>query len=107
MSAPAVPVAPAVRPARAKSGVDRWNGVVEAWLRGHSAIVYAFLYLPIVVVVIYSFNANSLATIWTGFSAEWYAVALGDQVVQAALINSFSVALPNAILATLIGTMAA
>src|SRR5690242_10288897 len=90
-----------------KAGVDRWGGVVEFWLRAHTAIVYAFLYLPIVVVVLFSFNANRLATIWTGFSPEWYAVALRDQVVQSALLNSFSVALPNAILATLFGTMAA
>jgi spermidine/putrescine transport system permease protein len=69
--------------------------------------VYAFLYLPIVVVVVFSFNANRLATIWTGFSTDWYAVALGDEVVIGALRNSFSVALPNAILATLFGTAAA
>ena len=107
MTAPAAPLAPAIRPARVKAGVDRWNGVVEGWLRIHTAVVYAFLYLPIVIVVLYSFNANRLATIWTGFSPHWYAVALGDEVVQAALLNSASVALPNAILATLFGTMAA
>jgi spermidine/putrescine transport system permease protein len=108
VTAPALPVAPpAVRHGRAKAGVDRWNGLVEAWLRGHAAIVYAFLYLPIVIVVIYSFNANRLATIWTSFTFDWYEVAFNDQVVQAALLNSFSVALPNAILATLFGTMAA
>ena len=107
-AAPAVPVAQAaVQERRPKAGLDRWNGVVEFWLRAHSSIVYAFLYLPIVVVVVYSFNANRLATIWTGFSLNWYGVALGDQVVQAALLNSFSVALPNAIFATLFGTMAA
>jgi spermidine/putrescine transport system permease protein len=107
MTAPATPIAPAIRPARAKAGVDRWNGVVEGWLRLHTAVVYAFLYLPIVVVVLYSFNANRLATIWTGFSPNWYFVAFGDEVVQAALLNSASVALPNAIFATLFGTMAA
>jgi spermidine/putrescine transport system permease protein len=95
------------RRARPKSGVDRWHTVVELWLRGHTSLVYTFLYLPIVVVVIFSFNANRLATIWTGFSVDWYARALGDQVVTSALQNSFSVALPNAILATTFGTMAA
>ena len=108
MTAPAVPVAPALaQERRPKAGIDRWNGVVEFWLRAHASIVYAFLYLPIVIVVLYSFNANRLATIWTGFSFNWYGVALGDEVVQAALLNSFSVALPNAIFATLFGTMAA
>lgn len=108
MTAPAVSVAEPMTARRGtKAGVDRWGGVVEFWLRAHTAIVYAFLYLPIVIVVLFSFNANRLATIWTGFSIEWYGVALGDQVVQSALLNSFSVALPNAILATLFGTMAA
>jgi spermidine/putrescine transport system permease protein len=108
MTAPAVPVAGSATAHRGtKAGVDRWGGVVELWLRAHTAIVYAFLYLPIVIVVLFSFNANRLATIWTGFSLEWYGLALGDQVVQSALLNSFSVALPNAILATLFGTMAA
>jgi spermidine/putrescine transport system permease protein len=108
MTAPAVPVAPAaVRAPRAKAGVDRWSGLVEAWLRAHTALVYAFLYLPIVIVVVFSFNANNLATIWTGFTLDWYLRAWNDEVVQAALQNSFSVALPNAILATTFGTMAA
>jgi spermidine/putrescine transport system permease protein len=56
---------------------------------------------------VFSFNANRLATIWTGFSLDWYSKALGDDVVISALRNSFSVALPNAILATTFGTMAA
>jgi spermidine/putrescine transport system permease protein len=108
VTAPALPVAQAaVQERRPKAGIDRWNGVVEFWLRAHSAIVYTFLYLPIFIVVLYSFNANRLATIWTGFSLDWYRVMLGDEVVQGALLNSFSVALPNAILATLFGTMAA
>lgn len=107
MTAPAVPATAVARAPRAKAGIDRWAGLVELWLRTHTALVYAFLYLPIVVVVLFSFNANRLATIWTGFSLEWYGVALGDKVVQKALQNSFSVAVPNAILATAFGTMAA
>ena len=97
----------AVSAPRQKAGVDRMAGLVEAWLRGHTTVVYVFLYLPIVIVVLFSFNANRLATIWTGFSFKWYETALGDQVVMGALQNSFSVALPNAILSTLFGTMAA
>ncbi len=108
MTAPAVPVAgAAVRRRRPKPKVDRWDALVEVWLRGHTTIVYAFLYLPIVVVVLFSFNENRLATIWTGFSIKWFSVALNDDVVTGSLRNSFLVALPNAILATLFGTMAA
>jgi spermidine/putrescine transport system permease protein len=93
--------------AGAKAGVDRWAGLVEFWLRAHTVIVYTFLYLPIVIVVLFSFNANRLATIWSGFTTEWFGVALGDKVVMSALRNSFSVALPTAILSTAFGTMAA
>lgn len=87
--------------------VDREAIAVEIWLRLQALLVYGFLYLPIVIVVIFSFNANDLATIWTGFSLRWYPEALGNSVVQEALGNSFIVAIPNAIFATLFGTMAA
>src|SRR6478752_6592084 len=93
MTAPAVPVAtPVSAGRRPKAGIDRWAGAVEFWLRAHTVLVYAFLYLPIFIVVLFSFNANRLATIWTGFSMHWYGDALADQVVQSALLNSFSVA---------------
>jgi spermidine/putrescine transport system permease protein len=107
MTSPAIPVAAAAKAPRARGSVDHWGGVVEAWLRIHTGLVYAFLYTPVIVVVLFSFNANRLATIWTGFSLDWYGKALGDEVVQAALQNSFSVALPAGILATTFGTMAA
>ncbi len=109
MTAPAITTEPiartALRPRRPR--VDRGSIIVEAWLRTQAALVYAFLYLPIVIVVIFSFNANRLATVWTGFSLHWYPEALSNSVVQNALGNSFIVAIPNAVLATLFGTMAA
>jgi spermidine/putrescine transport system permease protein len=96
---------PGRREARA---VDRWAGLVEGWLRGHTILVYAFLYLPIFVVVLFAFNdTNRRVTAWDGFSVKWFGVALGDSVVQKAVFNSFAVAIPNAILATAFGTMAA
>jgi spermidine/putrescine transport system permease protein len=106
MTAPAIPAIRAGS-SRVLPRIDRSTQVVEAWLRGHAALVYVFLYLPIVIVVIFSFNANRLATIWSGFSMEWYEVALKDRTVQRALLNSFIIAVPNAILATTFGTMAA
>lgn len=106
MTAPAIPAAHTA-PRRAAPRVDRWSQVVEVWFRAHSTLVYLFLYLPILIVVLFSFNANRLATIWTGFSTEWYSVALNDRTVQRALWNSFLIAVPNAVLATAFGTMAA
>lgn len=87
--------------------VDRLGSLVEGYFRAHALIVYAFLYLPIVVVILFSFNANRQATVWLGFSTEWYGKAFTDVFVQKALLNSFIVAVPNAVLATAFGTMAA
>jgi spermidine/putrescine transport system permease protein len=87
---------------------DRWGGIVEVYFRAHTALVYAFLYLPIIVVVIYAFNSTTRATsVWEGFSTRWFGIALGDEVVTTALLNSFIISIPNAILATAFGTMAA
>jgi spermidine/putrescine transport system permease protein len=87
--------------------VSRAGGLVEAAFRAHAVFVYAFLYLPIVVIIVFAFNANRLATIWTEFSTEWFGVALSNSVVQRTLQNSLIVAFANAILATTFGTMAA
>ena len=93
---------------RESRAADRWAGAVEGWLKGHAILVYAFLYLPIFVVVLFAFNdTERRVTAWDGFSTKWFGVALADSVVQRALANSFLVAIPNAILATLFGTMAA
>ena len=95
------------RPA-ARQGIDRWAGLVEGYFRLHAVVTYAFLFLPIVVVVVLAFNATTKATtVWEGFSLRWFGIALGDEVVRDALTNSFWIAVPNAILATAFGTMAA
>jgi spermidine/putrescine transport system permease protein len=109
VTAPAIPATDArvARP-RARRRYRDWSGVVEVALRGYAALVYFFLYLPIVVVVIFAFNdTDRRVTVWDGVSAKWFGVALGDEVVQAALTNSFIIAIPVAILATVFGTMAA
>jgi spermidine/putrescine transport system permease protein len=98
----------AVARVASRPATDRWSGLVEFYFRFHSVLVYAFLYLPIIVVVIFAFNDTERAvTQWGGFSFKWFGIALGDEVVTDALTNSFIVAIPNAILATAFGTMAA
>jgi spermidine/putrescine transport system permease protein len=93
---------------KAVGRADRWAGLVEFYFRFHTLAVYAFLYLPIVVVVIFAFNGTDrVVTKWGGFSLKWFETAINDEVVRAALSNSFIVAIPNAILATAFGTMAA
>jgi spermidine/putrescine transport system permease protein len=94
-------------PARRPSG-DRWAWLVEGYFRLHTWLVYLFLYLPIAVVIVFAFNSAPAATAdWEGFSTRWFGIALGDDVVQTTLANSFIIAIPNAILATAFGTMAA
>jgi spermidine/putrescine transport system permease protein len=109
VSAPAVPAAVprTIRPSVRRRG-DRFGSLVEVWFRAHSALVYVFLYAPIFVVVLFAFNdTEGVATRFEGFSLRWFEVALDDPVVLKSLTNSFIVAIPNAILATLFGTMAA
>lgn len=110
MTAPAVPVAAAPRVARPseRPRAGRSFNFVEVWLRAHTALVYVFLYAPIMVVVLFAFNdTKGVAARFEGFSLRWFDVALNDPVVLKSLANSFIVAIPNAILATLFGTMAA
>lgn len=70
------------------------------------AFGFAFLYVPILSMIIYSFNASRLATVWGGFSTKWYAALLrNDQVIEA-LFLSLKIALVSATVATILGTMA-
>ena len=70
------------------------------------AFGYAFLYIPLVSVVVYSFNDSRLATVWGGFSTRWYGELFrNEQVLDAALL-SLRIAAASATLATILGTMA-
>ena len=71
------------------------------------ALGLAFLYLPIVILVIYSFNASRLVTVWGGWSMRWYAELLGDRAMLDAASMSLRVATVSATMATLLGTLAA
>ena len=67
---------------------------------------YAFLYAPIVTLIVYSFNKSKLVTVWAGFSTQWYAALLqNDQILQAAWI-SLRIAAFNATVAVALGTIA-
>jgi putrescine transport system permease protein len=71
------------------------------------ALGLAFLYLPIVILVIYSFNASRLVTVWGGWSLRWYGELFHDRAMLDAAWMSFVVAVTSATLATLLGTLAA
>lgn len=68
---------------------------------------FAFLYLPIVLLVIYSFNASKLVTVWAGFSTKWYVEMFNNQGLMDAAWVTLRVALLSASVATVLGTLAA
>ena len=71
------------------------------------ALGLAFLYLPIAILVVYSFNASRLVTVWGGWSLEWYRVLAHDQAILDAAWISIRVAALSATAATMLGTCAA
>lgn len=81
---------------------NRLSWFIIVWL----IVVFAFLYAPIISVVIYSFNASKLVTVWAGWSFKWYGELVRDrQIVDAALL-SLEVAAISSTLATILGTIA-
>jgi putrescine transport system permease protein len=71
------------------------------------ALGLAFLYLPIFVLIIYSFNASRLVTVWAGWSTQWYAELLHDHAILESAWVTLRVGLLSATLATVLGTLAA
>ena len=71
------------------------------------ALGFAFLYVPIVVLIVYSFNESRLASVWSGFSFKWYGELLRDQSMLDAAWVSLRVAFWTATASMVIGTMAA
>ncbi len=71
------------------------------------ALGLAFLYVPIAVLVVYSFNASRLVTVWGGWSTRWYATLLQDGALVDAALVSLRVGVVSATLATVLGTLAA
>ena len=68
---------------------------------------FAFLYLPMVILVIYSFNESKLVTVWAGFSTKWYGELLQNEAFLNAAWVTIKVAVFSSTLATILGTMAA
>ncbi|MBI5157900.1 MAG: ABC transporter permease [Acidimicrobiia bacterium] len=79
----------------------------ERLLATNSWLVFAFFYAPIVVLVVFSFNANENVGIWTEPSLRWYREVFRDEAVMGALRNSLIVAAISTTVATILGTMAA
>ncbi|MGB5330777.1 MAG: ABC transporter permease [Gammaproteobacteria bacterium] len=76
-------------------------------LGGWTVFFFIFLYLPIVVLIFYSFNANRMVMNWGGFGFEWYLKAFQNEDIQKAVWNSLIVATVSTIFATAIATIGA
>ncbi|MBM2854029.1 MAG: spermidine/putrescine transporter permease [Steroidobacteraceae bacterium] len=70
------------------------------------AFGFAFLYIPILSLIVYSFNASRLVTVWGGFSTKWYVALMHNEAVKDAAWLSFRIATMNATGATVLGTLA-
>jgi spermidine/putrescine transport system permease protein len=74
----------------------------------HGVAGYVFLYLPIIILVVFSFNASRYASgAWRGFSLEWYATLFSNEAIGAALKNTLVVAGVSTVISTVFGTMVA
>lgn len=92
----------------ARRSLDRSGTLVEVWLRSHTLLTLVFLYLPILVVVVFSFNDTTRrVTDWDGFGIRWYEYVLNNKEIQRYFMNSAIVGVATAIIATIVGTMAA
>jgi spermidine/putrescine transport system permease protein len=80
---------------------------IRLWLNAHLGLVYVFLYVPILVLIVLSFNKSGLPTAWTGFSTEWYGKLIANPKILSAAGNSLIVAVASTIISTAIGTLLA
>lgn len=76
-------------------------------LRLYAILAYAYIYLPIILLVIFSFNSQKLNVRWEGFTLHWYGELFRDQDVLLATRNTLIVAFVSTLLSTIIGTLAA
>jgi len=76
------------------------------WLWGVSLAVYALLYVPLAIVVVFSFNDSKLNAEWVGFTLSWYRTLFNDQEMLRAAANSLLIAVISSVAATVLGTMA-
>lgn len=76
-------------------------------LTSATVLLFVYLYLPMAVLFVYSFNGGQMATIWGGFSTRWYGTVLASADFRSAAFNSLVVAVSAATLSTALATMAA
>lgn len=87
--------------------MSRKSALRPRYLNLHAAVVFAFLFAPIIVLVIFSFNHAKSGTDWTGFSTHWYSDLFHNHLALQAFRNTMKVAVSATIVSTIIGTLGA
>lgn len=94
---------PASPPAR-----RRWSVTLTQWaLGGNAALLFAFLYLPVLILILFSFNNTRSVAVFTGFSTEWYFTLAANQELLSAARNSLLIGLVSTVVSTALGTLTA
>ncbi|MEN1968756.1 ABC transporter permease [Lentibacillus sp. N15] len=73
----------------------------------YTLLVFLFFYIPMIVLMIFSFNDSKLGTVWTGFTFDWYFKLIHDEQILNALKNSIIVTVITTVIASVLGTLAA
>lgn len=73
----------------------------------YSILIYLFLYIPILVLVIFSFNESKLNAVWTGFSLKWYSSLFKNYGIMEAVKNSLIIAISSTVISVMLGTITA
>ena len=79
----------------------------RSWLVAASVADLLFLYAPIAILIVFSFNASKLSARWQGFSLQWYAKLFSDEALLSSTLNSLILATVSTILATVLGVLTA
>src|SRR6185503_14764851 len=88
---------------RVPSGMPLVNAIFGGW----SALVMVFLYAPIILLVVYSFNRAEYGIAWQGFTLDWYRKMIGDSVLMTSLKNSVIIAALTTMFSVALGTTGA
>ena len=87
---------------------ERWATRLGRWsLSANAALIFGFLYLPVLILIVFSFNSTRSVAVLSGFSLQWYTRLAGNSDLLAAARNSLQVALVSTLAATAIGTITA
>ena len=73
----------------------------------YMAIIFLFLYLPILVLIVLSFNDSKTRVEWGGFTFKWYIECFQSETIMSAFVTTLQITLVSAVISTIIGTMAA